>query len=643
MTLYQRDNSDVERVRDASDIVRVVGEAVALKPKGREFVGLCPFHDDHKPSMNVVPSKQIFHCFVCQAGGDVFSFVQKYYKMDFREALEHLAEKFNIQLMPRRASAAPADGADAGPTRSDLVRACQTANDFYRAILRTDHGAAARAILDRRGISPEMQDLFQLGASPARWDGLLLTLRGKQLPQEAFIQAGLLRRRESGAGAGECIDYFRNRLMFPIHDLSGRPIAFGARKIDEADEPKYLNSPDTRIFKKSGTFYGLFQASKTLRRDRTAIITEGYTDTIALHQAGFTNAVAALGTAFNREHAKELRRHCDTVILLFDGDDAGQRAADRSFDALFSDVFIAEALDVKIIALNAFTDAKDPDELLKRPDGSAVFAQALDQAADLIDFHFNRFRASITDKGVAGQSRALEDEVARLASLGLREAPLHRQRLIARKLAHTVGLDEQTVTDMIPAGRKPFSPAAGGGAAPSFPAPRAFSHTPSATADHLVGCILCDGSLWFSLDARGQDFLGRAAYGSALLAVIARAMGDVARSGNTPDLRAVLDTLHDHDEDDSVVQAAVSLQQHLDQITGQGARLSAYWNSCLVACDLATPRGPAATVEVTTRPGGSTTPAPKGIWSTLHKQGKFDNAVSLPERGAEPRPVSKSE
>src|SRR5262245_48739914 len=133
VTLYQRDNSDVERVRDASDIVRVVGEAVALKPKGREFVGLCPFHDDHKPSMNVVPSKQIFHCFVCQAGGDVFSFVQKYYKMDFREALEHLAEKFNIQLTPRRAAAAtPAD--QAGPTRSDLVRACQTANDFYRAI-----------------------------------------------------------------------------------------------------------------------------------------------------------------------------------------------------------------------------------------------------------------------------------------------------------------------------------------------------------------------------------------------------------------------------------------------------------------------------------------------------------------------------
>lgn len=591
MNLYTRDNNDRDRVREAADIVRVVGEVVALKPAGRELKGLCPFHDDHKPSMNVVPSKQIFHCFVCQAGGDVFNFVMKFYKMDFREALEHLAEKFNIQLTPRRALAASADpDAQAGPGRSDLVRACQTASEFYRAVLRhPDHGAAARAIVERRGISPEMQEAFQIGASPNRWDGLLRTLRSKQLPEEAFIQAGLLRRRAEGPPA-DPIDYFRNRLMFPIHDLSGRPIAFGARKIDEADEPKYLNSPDTRIFKKSGTFYGLFQASKSLRRDRTALITEGYTDTIACHQAGFTNAVAALGTAFNRDHARELRRHCDTVILLFDGDDAGQRAADRSFDALFADVFIAEAIDVKIVTLNAFTDAKDPDELLKRPDGPATFRRALDEAADLVDFHFLRFRRSIADKGVSAQSRALEDEVARLASLGLRETPAHRQKFIIRKLAQTVGLDEKTVADMIPAGRKPPAPSAAAPANATLAAPVAPGFIlggaikPVAPADHLLACVLFDGALWMSLDRTQRDFLDPAAYRSPLFAAVAQAVQDVAQSGQTPDLASVLSLLHDEGTDAEA--AAVALHQHVAELTENGQRLQDHWRACLQAAAL---------------------------------------------------------
>ncbi|MCC6679198.1 MAG: DNA primase [Phycisphaerales bacterium] len=581
MTLYPRDNNDRDRVREAADIVRVVGEAVALKPKGREFVGLCPFHDDHKPSMNVVPSKQIFHCFVCGAGGDVFTFVEKFYKMDFREALEFLAEKFSIELAPRRAAGATGSSGpviDAGPTRADLIRACQTASDFYRAILRhPDHGAVARAIIDRRGISPGMQDAFQVGAAPNRWDGLLMTLRGKNLPENAFLEAGLLRRRDDSGGGGH-YDYFRNRLIFPIHDLSGRAIAFGARKIDEADEPKYLNSPDTRLFRKSSTLYGLFQASRSIQRDRTALITEGYTDTIACHQAGFTSAVATLGTALTRDHAALLRRICDTVILLFDGDEAGQRAADRA-----AEVFFAEPIDVRIVTLNSHTDAKDPDELLKREGGTDVFRKAIDAATDLLDFRFARLRERLKGAGLSALSRGIEEEVEKLVALGLADVPPLRKRLITKRLAQLAGVDEATILRTIPAGRGPASPR------PSQADPRPdikpLADSSLTAAEHLLGCILCEGALWFSLDEARRDFLGPAAYRSPLFAAVAQAVDAVARSGSQPGLDAVLSRLRDTDAHNEVIQAAVGLQQHIETITGQSSRLQDHWRSCLAAAD----------------------------------------------------------
>ena len=388
MAITTRHNEDKERVRDASDIVRVIGEHMAIKAKGREYVALCPFHDDHKPSMQIVPHKQIFHCFVCGSGGDVFTFVEKYHKMEFREAMEYLAERAGIELT--KFSSAPAAGttADGGPapvTRSDLINANKAATDFFRAILNhADHGKLARDTIARRGIAPEMVEQFQIGASPDRWDGLVLTLQNKKLDNRAFLEAGLLKRREQGDGL---YDALRNRLIFPIHDQIGRVIAFGGRKLKEEDEPKYLNSPETRLFEKAGTLYGLHQASRSIQAKRFAIITEGYTDTIACHQGGFTNAVATLGTALTPRHAQVLRRLCDTVVLLFDGDDAGQRAADRAVE-----VFFAEDLDVKIATLSGVTDAKDPDELLKREGGAAILQKAIDSATDLLSYRYARIR-----------------------------------------------------------------------------------------------------------------------------------------------------------------------------------------------------------------------------------------------------------
>ncbi|MFZ4576159.1 MAG: DNA primase, partial [Phycisphaerales bacterium] len=389
---------DVARVRDAADIVRIVGEYVRLKPAGREFKGLCPFHDDHNPSMAVVPHKGIFHCFVCGAGGDSIAFVRRYLKMEFREALEFLAEKLGVQLTPRRRESSDRPEV-AGTSRQDLLKANAVAAGFYRTLLsHPEHGAVARRVVEKRGILPEISERFLLGTSPGadRWDGLQQYIRSKGLLESTFAEAGLLKQRESGGS----YDAFRNRLMFPIQDAGGRVIAFGARRLDDADEPKYLNSPETRLFVKKATLYGLNHASKAIQKERTAILTEGYMDTIACHQAGVENAVAALGTSLTREHAAVLRRFCTRVVLLFDGDDAGQRAADRAVE-----VFFAEPLDVKIATLKTWTDAKDPDELLKREGGREIFDRAIDKAEDLLTYRFRRLRANLEGGGIAAVSQ----------------------------------------------------------------------------------------------------------------------------------------------------------------------------------------------------------------------------------------------
>lgn len=560
------DSGDKERVRDAADIVRVVGEVLALKPKGREFSALCPFHDDHRPSLNVIPSKQIFHCFVCGTGGDVFSFVQRFHKMEFREALEFLAEKFGVPLTRRPA---PAD-ADA-LSRADLLAVNQEACLFYRAVLaHEEHGRAARDLLERRAIRPDLVDQFQIGAAPQRWDGLILRARQKGIPERALLELGLIKPRESGSGA---YDALRHRLVFPIHDQTGRVIAFGGRRLDDADEPKYLNSPDTRLFDKSRTLYALHLASRAIQGARTAIITEGYTDAIACHQGGFQNAVATLGTALTKDHAAILRRMCDTVVLLFDGDDAGQRAADRA-----AEVFFAEPLDVKICTLARFTDAKDPDELLKREDGEAIFRRALGAASDLLDYRFARLHDRLRGAGLAAVARAIDDEVARLVELGLREVPPVRQALIVRRLASLARVDEATIRRAIPAGRA---------AKPTAPTPLPNPHADDLAAlraaglgarEHLLACLLVDGELWSAMGEHERDLVRPSAYRSELVRELAQAVLDAVHAGMPPGLDTVLHRIDDLPTKD----AAIALHERLHAETqGSRDRLVAHFRECL--------------------------------------------------------------
>ena len=428
------------QVQEATDIVALIGEHVALHKKGREWVAVCPFHDDHRPSMTISPVKQIFKCFSCGAGGDVFSWLTRYQRMTFPEALAHLAQRAGIQL--QRTASTDQDGS-AGASqdnRRPLLEASARALECFRAFLRhAEHGAAARQYMEQRRILPDSIEGFQIGCAPDRWDGLLTMIRRNDWDIDAFDRAGALTKRSSGDGH---YDRFRNRLIFPICDDIGRPIAFGGRRLSEEDEPKYLNSPETVLFNKSATLYGLHLSKQQIIAQRTAVVVEGYTDVIACHQAGLKNVVATLGTALTEQHARQLRRYADKVVLIFDPDEAGQQAADRAVEA-----FLSGDLDVAVAVLPQMLD---PAALLAEPDGLARWRLAVDQATDALEFQFQRVRGQLEETAtISGRQRIAEEHIRRLASLGLnRQGPIRRS-MIVQKLAQMLHLSEPQVNALL--------------------------------------------------------------------------------------------------------------------------------------------------------------------------------------------------
>lgn len=562
---------DVSKVKDACDIARLIGESVAIKPKGREYVCLCPFHDDHNPSMRVIPAKQIFHCFVCGTGGDVFTFVQKFHKMEFREALEFLAEKVGVTLTPRRRSA-DREGSDDAPamTKRDVLEAAGQASTFFRTILNhPEHGAAARATIERRGVTPEMVERFELGAAPDRFDGLVRYAQHHGLSIDALREAGLFKLRESDQSP---YDLLRHRLIFPIHDRTGRVVAFGGRKLRDEDEPKYINSPETRLFNKSSTLYAMHLASRSIQKERTALVTEGYMDALACHQGGFTNAVATLGTALTREHAAHLRQICDRVVLLFDGDDAGQRAADRTVQ-----IFFAEPIDVRIATLSAFTDAKDPDELLKRPGGDEVFRTVIDRSVDLLDYRFARLRKQLEGKGAAAISKAVNEEIESMVDMGLHQADPVRQQLIIRRLAGLANVDEGTIRKIVPAGRSPrvFGATQQAESGTQIEATFNAGTWTMRVQEHLLACVLCDGSLWETMGDLEKDAVAPAAMTHPALQALAQVMLDLGEDGDRPSLERVLEAAGD----DATRAAATIFASRIDEQTGQDpAKLAKHWD-----------------------------------------------------------------
>jgi DNA primase len=457
-------DDQVRQVQDATDIVALVGEHVTLKPKGREYVGLCPFHDDKNPSMCVVPNKQIFHCFVCNTSGNAFGWMQKFHRMAFREALQHLAERAGITLKPRDRKSADGQVIDEhqeAAVEQGVAGANAQAMSFFRALLQhEEHGRVAREYLADRGFTQEMIDRFQVGYAPDRWDGLVRTIASKRWPVQGFVDAGLITRRQATGGGGNdgfdegavggnvrpvaadsCYDRLRHRLIFPICDVLGRPIAFGGRKLREEDEPKYLNSPETVLFNKSATLFGLNLAHGAISKSRTAVIVEGYTDVLACHQAGVTNVVATLGTALTSQHAAQLRRRAEKVVLIFDADEAGQRAADRAVE-----VFLTEPLDVHVAVL---PDGQDPAELLGQSNGFERWQQAIDKAPDALTYQYERVRERVESAtSTIARQREVEGYMRQLVELGMDRLNVSRMGFVRQRIAELLQLTSHEVDQL---------------------------------------------------------------------------------------------------------------------------------------------------------------------------------------------------
>ena len=443
MTSSKFDNHDRERVIESTDLVALIGEHLEVRQKGREHVCVCPFHDDSKPSLTIVTHRDrpFYHCFACQAHGDAISFMMEYHKMNFPEALRALAERAGIELQESPATR------EKSSRRSDLLRATDAAAKWFRKhLIDEESGMTGRSVLSERGISDEIAETFMIGIAPDDWEGLCSKVQELErharggtrtaIPFDAFIEAALVKPRREGKGY---YDVFRNRLIFPICDDMGRPIAFGARRLQPEDEPKYLNSPESSLFDKSKTLYALNLARKSIIEQGHAIVVEGYTDAIACHQAGITNVVATLGTALTKEHAKRLQRLCGKVTLLFDGDTAGIKAADRA-----AEVFFDSEIDVRICSL---AEGLDPDELLRSEAGKAQFDQLLADSKDILEHLTGSFRTNFrAAEGISARQQVIRNLMDRLASLGFIQASGMRKHLVLDAISSITGMPESDLS-----------------------------------------------------------------------------------------------------------------------------------------------------------------------------------------------------
>jgi len=373
----------IQLVRQKADLVEVVAEKVVLRKQGKNFVGLCPFHNDHKPSFQVSPSKQIYKCFSCGAGGDVLRFVMQTEHLSFAEAVRHLARRYHIPLPTRNPEAQPLGSLDERELshREKLLEILAMAADFYQHALRSQLGSAARQYLHSRHLSEETLQKFQIGFAPPGWQSLYEYLvNHKRQPVKLLEEAGLLVPRQQGSGH---YDRFRNRIMLPIFDVQGRVIGFAGRALGESGQPKYLNSPETELFNKSQVVYGLNFARDAIAKADQVLVVEGYFDVIALHQAGVAYAVAAMGTALTPHQVKTLLRYTQSkrLILNFDADRAGLNAASRAIEAIEEQARRGE-IELRILTL---PEGKDADEFLREHRGSAPLTPAVSELQTLIE------------------------------------------------------------------------------------------------------------------------------------------------------------------------------------------------------------------------------------------------------------------
>nr|WP_302519663.1 DNA primase [uncultured Allisonella sp.] len=392
----------LQKVRDNTNILDVVGSYVSLKKKGKRYWACCPFHQEKTPSFSVSPEDGLYYCFGCHAGGDVFSFVEKMENLSFTEAVERLAEAAHLELP--QAEVSPEEKRRK-QFNDELYHAMELAVVyFHNCLRRTNMGKPGLAYFKRRHLNDETIDRFKLGFAPDSWHKLYGDFRTiKHISDTVLVTSGLV-----GHKNGRYYDTFRNRCMFPILNLKGKPVAFGGRVMDDS-KPKYLNSPETPIFNKRQLLFALYQALPEIRRTRQVIMVEGYMDAISLHAHGVTNAVASLGTAFTIEQARLLKRYADEVVFSYDMDAAGQNATRRALE-------IAGTTGLKMRVLH-LSEGKDPDEFVNKYGGES-YKEAVAQAIPALDYLFKSLLETHDRTSLEGQHLILNDMFTVLSARG---------------------------------------------------------------------------------------------------------------------------------------------------------------------------------------------------------------------------------
>jgi DNA primase len=417
--------STIQEIRDRADIVALISRYVELKQAGPNWKGLCPFHNEKTPSFNVNTDRQIFHCFGCGEGGNVFGFLIKHEGLSFPEAARALAAEVGVEIEEERGAG------DAGVTRQ-IFEANELAQALYREALRTPEGKIARAYLVSRGFDGKAADEFGIGYAPARWDAVATRLREARIKGEAAVEGGLLSERKSGKGY---YDRIRGRLTFPIQDVRGRVIGFGGRALEPDQEPKYWNTPESPVFHKRRALYGYPAALESIRRAKRVILCEGYFDRIAFARAGMGEALATCGTALTPDHGAQLRRRTKEVVLVFDGDAAGQAATEKALAVL-----LPHGLRVRAALIPG---GADPDDYLNEF-GADALRKLVDEAPDALELSIrNALR-----QGVATPAQK-SDVVAHVAPLIARVSDAVSRDEYVRRLAMAVDASVSAVGKIV--------------------------------------------------------------------------------------------------------------------------------------------------------------------------------------------------
>ncbi len=422
--------SAIEEIKQRLSIVDLISTYISLKRSGRTYTGLCPFHDDKNPSMQVNEEKGLYHCFSCGAGGDIFSFLVNYRNLSFREALEELAQKLGITIANDKSSK------ERSSNRSNLLKVNNLAISFFhKNLLKNKNSASAREYLAGRGINSDIAKEFKLGFVSEGWDNLFKIFREKGVPFQYGAETGLLVRKD---GKDDYYDRFRHRIMFPIIDVNGDVIGFGGRVLNENDKPKYLNSPESALYKKRSTFYGLFNSIEHIKKSGSAILVEGYMDFLSLYSRGIKNVVATLGTSFSADHARILKRYTKNVVILYDGDESGVKASLRT-----GEILLQTGINPRMVILPGGTD---PDRYII-DNGPERLEGLIEDSEELVEYFINKMSGEFKS-GRYARSELAEKLVEFAHKIG---SPVERSHYISQ-CSNTFGFRESDIHSLLNAG-----------------------------------------------------------------------------------------------------------------------------------------------------------------------------------------------